>query len=437
MPSTAAPAVVLSTDIVRTGRRLERCRCDLTAWDLILLSDCYIQKGLLYPEPPIKFDAAVRRLQVSLSQCLVHFYPLAGRLATDPETTIFVDCNDAGAQFLVAECHGISVADFMADGDVPAAVRSSFFPLNGALNHDGHSLPLLAVQVTELADGMFIGISFNHCIGDGESMWHFINCWSELSRGNQQISRPPVMERAFLNKEPIRFLPSEEEIGANVWPTHGVTERTFRFSRKAMASLKAKANHQRKPEKGEISSLQAFSALIWRAVMRARKAAAGQMTICLMAVGNRRRLDPPISPDSFGNYVTVACTRAPADELLSRDLGSAACAIHETIGGLTSEGLRAYVEAWVEKPYVLSVKEANPHLILVAGSPRFDVYGNDFSWGRPAGVFWGAAAKFDGKVLASQGREGAGSVELEVCLSPETMSALLLDQELKEALACI
>ncbi|KAF3778776.1 putative acetyltransferase [Nymphaea thermarum] len=433
MPSTAV-AVVLSTNIVRSARPLVRTRCDLTAWDLVLLSDCYVQQGLIYPKPPIKFDDAVQRLRDSLSECLVHFYPLAGRLATDPETTVFVDCNDAGAQFVVAACHGISVADLTADGDVPGSVRS-FFPLTGALNHDGHSLPLLAVQITELADGMFIGCSFNHSIADGESMWHFINCWSELCRGSRQISRPPLLDRAFLSKEPIRFIPSEEAIRVNKWPAHDLSSRVFHFSQKAMASLKAKANQQCKLEKGEISSFQALSALIWRAVTRARKAAAGQMTICLMAVGNRQRLDPPMSPESFGNYVTTACTRAPAGELMSRDLGSAARALLETVSSLTSEGARAYVEAWVEKPYLLSLKEPNPYLILLAGSPRFEIYGNDFSWGRPAGVLWGPAAKFDGKVLASQGCEGAGSVDLEVCLSPKTMSALALDEELKEALS--
>ncbi|KAF3781775.1 Anthranilate N-benzoyltransferase protein 2 [Nymphaea thermarum] len=265
-------------------------------------------------------------------------------------------------------------------------------------------------------------------------MWHFINCWSELCRGSRKISSPPLMDRAFLSKEPIRFLPSEEAIRVNKWPAHGLSSRVFRFSQKAMASLKAKANQQCKLEKGEISSLQALSTLIWRAVMRARKAAPGQMTICLMVVGNRQRWDPPMSPESFGNYVTAAFTRAPAGELLSRDLGSAARALHETVSSLTSEGARAFVEAWVEKPYLLSM-EPIPYLIMVAGSPRFEVYGNDFSWGRPAGVLWGPAGKSDGKVLASQGCEGAGSVDLEVCLSPETMSALALDEELKEALS--
>ncbi|KAG1346456.1 hypothetical protein COCNU_06G002850 [Cocos nucifera] len=41
----------------------------------------------------------------------------------------------------------------------------------------------------------------------------------------------------------------------------------------------------------------------------------------------------------------------------------------------------------------------------------------------------GRANKFDGKISAFPGREGGGSVELEVCLAPDTMAALLQDDE--------
>lgn len=42
-----------------------------------------------------------------------------------------------------------------------------YFPSDGAINYSGHFRPLLAVQVTKLTDGIFLGCSFNHVVGDG------------------------------------------------------------------------------------------------------------------------------------------------------------------------------------------------------------------------------------------------------------------------------
>lgn len=57
------------------------------------------------------------------------------------------------------------------------------------------------------------------------------------------------------------------------------------------------------------------------------------------------------------------------------------------------------------------------------------MYENDFGWGRPLAIRSGGANKFDGKISAFPGREGMGSVDLEVVLAPETMAAVESDHE--------
>lgn len=57
------------------------------------------------------------------------------------------------------------------------------------------------------------------------------------------------------------------------------------------------------------------------------------------------------------------------------------------------------------------------------------MYDNDFGWGRPVAVRSGKANKFDGKISAFPGRDGAGSVDLEVVLDPDTMAGLVSDPE--------
>jgi hypothetical protein len=72
---------------------------------------------------------------------------------------------------------------------------------------------------------------------------------------------------------------------------------------------------------------------------------------------------------------------------------------------------------------------------LTGSSPRFDVYGNDFGWGRPVAVRSGAGNKCEGKVTVYEGRGGAGSMALEVCLTPRALDRLVADEEFMEAVS--
>ena len=53
--------------------------------------------------------------------------------------------------------------------------------------------------------------------------------------------------------------------------------------------------------------------------------------------------------------------------------------------------------------------------MVIGGSHRFDMYGPEFGLGRAAAVRMGYANKDNGKVTANPGREGGGSVDLEIC----------------------
>ena len=57
------------------------------------------------------------------------------------------------------------------------------------------------------------------------------------------------------------------------------------------------------------------------------------------------------------------------------------------------------------------------------------MFDNYFGWGKPVAVRSGRANKFDGKISAFPGRDGGGSVDLEVVLSPETMAGIESDPE--------
>ncbi|RYR60237.1 hypothetical protein Ahy_A04g017309 [Arachis hypogaea] len=176
----------------------------LTPWDLQFLLFVPIQKGLLFRNNPITTPPTIiiQHLKHSLSSTLSFFPPLAGRLSVtehdDNTSSVSVICNNSGALFVHAVADEYSVNDIVSSVYTPRFVYS-LFPLNRVRNHEGITKPLLAVQVTELNDGFFVGCTINHVVGDGTSFWHFMNSWAEISRGSEELSKPPVLERWFVD----------------------------------------------------------------------------------------------------------------------------------------------------------------------------------------------------------------------------------------------
>ncbi|KAI8006587.1 putative acetyltransferase [Camellia lanceoleosa] len=157
----------------------------LSASDLPMLSCHYIQKGCLFARPPLPIHSLISLLKNSLSRTLTHFSPLAGRLSTDSQGHVYVTCNDSGVHFLHANASHIHIRHILSSTDVPDSVKD-LFAFDRTVSYEGHFNPILAVQVTELADGVFIGCSVNHAVTDGTSFWNFFNTFAEVYRGRSK-----------------------------------------------------------------------------------------------------------------------------------------------------------------------------------------------------------------------------------------------------------
>ena len=107
--------------------------------------------------------------------------------------------------------------------------------------------------------------------------------------------------------------------------------------------------------------------------------------------------------------------------------------INEVIASQTAEEVKNYVEDWVKAPKINNLSSLTSNALLTGSSPRFNVYGNDFGWGRPITVRSGVSNKFDGKLTVFPGAE-EGSMDFEACLLHETLQAMADDAEFMEAL---
>ncbi|VVB13645.1 unnamed protein product [Arabis nemorensis] len=420
----------------------------LSPLDLVMLSMHYIQTGLLFLKPS---DDAIRskdfmetwlqKLKDSLAATLVHFYPLAGRLSTlttdNPRSySVFVDCNNSpGAGFIHAKAD-LSVGDIVGSKYVPLVVQS-FFDHHKAVAHDGHTMSLLSVKVTELIDGVFIGMSMNHSIGDGSSFWQFFNSLSEIFNSQEEtidndnnklfcLKNPPIFREV---SDPLyRFPFSEPDKSITQFESPVFKERMFHFSSETVRSLKLKANQDCGTTK--ISSLQSLTAFIWRSITRARRLPNDQETTCRFAADNRSRMDPPMPMNYFGVYISLVKTTMKIGNVLENEFGFAALKLHQAVTEHTSEKISSEMDRWLKSPTDLrSELHSNPNLVHMGSSPRFNKYGCEFGMGKAVAIRSGYSSKYDGKVSAYPGRGGGGSIDLEVCLIPEFMEALESDQE--------
>ncbi|KAD4585981.1 hypothetical protein R6Q59_035642 [Mikania micrantha] len=447
----------------------------LSVSDLPMLSCHYIQKGNLFTRPSISTSDLLFLLKSCLSRVLTTFPPLAGRLITDSDGYVYITCNDSGAEFVHANAGQLSICDVISPTHVPDSVKG-FFTFDRTVSYEGHFKPILGVQVTELKDGVFIGFSVNHAVVDGTSLWNFINSFAEVCRGKCGfISNEPcfVRDSVLISPACLRVPAGGPKV---TFDEHApLRERIFSFSRESILKLKNRANNREKMNfysdheisfvkliekqlnnrinvsdenvtalienllrKGvglkpepvpEISSFQSLCALLWRAVTRARNFPSSKTTTFRMAVNCRHRLKPELETFYFGNAIQSIPTYATAGDVLSNDLRWCAEQLNKNVLSHDDKTVRRFVKNWESDPRCFPLGNFDGAMLTMGSSPRFPMFDNDFGWGKPVAVRSGRANKFDGKISAFPGREGGGSVDLEVVLSPETMAGIESDPE--------
>ncbi|XP_014496082.1 uncharacterized acetyltransferase At3g50280 [Vigna radiata var. radiata] len=431
----------------------------LSISDLNMLLCHYIQKGCLFTTPSLPSQALIPHLTKALSHTLSLFPPFAGRLKTDVDGYVYITCNDAGVDFIHATANNISLADLLSPSDVHPAFKH-LFPFHQKISYTAHSSPIMAFQVTELADGVFIGCAVCHAVTDGASFWNFFNTFAAISRGETAcLSRLPDFRRdSILTSKVVLQLPKEIKATFNVEAPF--RERIFSFSHESIQKLKALVNKRPimftpenidvadetmaklntdtqlktategvRGETTEISSFQSLCALMWKCVTRARNMEKTKVTTFRTAANIRQRMKPKLGDCYFGNALQSITTCATVGDVVFKDLQWCAEQLSRSVKAFDSATVQRNVDNWEREPKCYELGNHDGATVQMGSSPRFPMYDNDFGWGRPITVRSGGANKFDGKMSAFPGRNGDGSVDVEVVLAPETMAQLESDPE--------
>lgn len=166
---------------------------------------------------------------------------------------------------------------------------------------------------------------------------------------------------------------------------------------------------------------------MWKSITLARDLSSEEMTTCNILINARGRFIPPLTDNCLGNFIGGAQWGCKVDELLGHDLGWAAKNIREALMAQDGKTIVDMYKILVKSPIVVRRGVIDLHgqnCVVFGGSARFDMYGPEFGFGRAVAARMGYANKEDGKVTANPGRDGGGSVDLEICLKPEYMARL-------------
>ncbi|GJS52424.1 shikimate O-hydroxycinnamoyltransferase-like protein [Tanacetum coccineum] len=248
-------------------------------------------------------------LKKSLADVLVLFYPMAGRLGYDDGEgeRLVIECNGEGVMF--NECESdCEIDDF---GVITPSPELRKLAPTVEYSGDVSSYPLVVLQVTRFkCGGVSLGCGIHHTLSDGLSSLHFINSWSDVTRG-LSVAIPPFVERTVLRvRDPPTVVFDHVEY-PNSFHDHGLTSEQI-------IAIKAKGKGD-----GTVyhSQYEILAAHLWRCACKARGLMDDQLTKLYVATDGRSRLIPPLPPGYLGNVVFTATPIAKSGELEYEPLG--------------------------------------------------------------------------------------------------------------------
>lgn len=379
------------------------------------------------------FASASQILRDSLSQVLIPFYPLAGRLHFMSGTggRVALDCNSSGAVFY--EATSSAKIEDLKEFTFPNELHS-LVPVVDYGVSELHDVPLVMVQLTELGcGGICLGVGISNIMADGASASHFTDEWARIARNDPTGNQPFLDRSVLLCADPTpsprfkheRFEPNPILIGQSDDREERNKETKIvmlHLSKDQVQKLKDIANKARPADISRpFSRFEAVAGHMWRCASKARGHKPMQPTRLYVAVNIRGRMSLP--KGYFGNAVIKQPAGSYAGELVKRPLAYACGKIREAVERVNEDYVKSALVDIRQQPDLAPFRAShtigattgsfggNPNIeiISVVGIP----FEGDFGWGKS--IYMGPAtisSEGKGVILPGEGGDGSMSIAL-------------------------
>ncbi|CAI9270454.1 unnamed protein product [Lactuca saligna] len=369
-------------------------------------------------------------LKKSLSQTLTQFYPLAGTIKND----LSIDCNDVGANYVVALIHG-RLDKFLEHPD--HRLINGFLPFEPSFNESSAGSRVTNVQVNIFeCGGIAIGLCISHKILDGAALCTFLKGWSNMARGAEEVVYPNLTSPSLFPATSSWLRDTSMGLTISLLSQGKACTKRFVFGSDAIARLRATAarNGVQRPTRVEV-----VSGLIWKCAMAAAKEACGvQKPSCLTHFVNlRSKLAAKLSNHLIGNLVWISnAAWLPSDETPLHAL------VNNVREGISKIDIEFVKKAQGDEGYVAMQNSLKEMAGIGAMGPidyygftswcKMGFYGIDFGWGKPSwvtGLVGDGMPVFMNLVTLMDTKSGEG-IEAWVNLDEPEMEILQKNQEL-------
>ncbi|KAI3900350.1 hypothetical protein MKW92_006945 [Papaver armeniacum] len=253
-------------------------------------------------------------LKRSLSETLVHFYPMAGRM----KDNMTVDCNDEGIDFFEVRIKG-KMCDFMMKSDVhlslllPSEVAS--------MNFVKEAQVIVQVNMFDCG-GTAICFCISNKIADACTIITFIRNLAgttNKARRGSSTAAPTTNQKLLPSFDSASLFPPSEQLKTQVsYPTQDSTSvdklvsKRFVFDAAKITSAREKLQSlmHDKYKCHRPTRVEVVSALIWKSAVKS--APPGSISTVTHAMNFRKKMDPPLQDASFGNLCVVVTAVLPA-----------------------------------------------------------------------------------------------------------------------------